>query len=148
MTRSDVCPVEIEAAADEARAATRSEDVVAVPDAAAAAAAAAAAGEQRARGAGDGPPAPSNAALRERRSAHKVGASLPVYGPLRADSAAGRSPSAWCRGPCAMKLDANVLKYLSKDDFRTLTAVEMGMRNVRGPLPCVPPAVPPRSGLA
>ena len=29
-----------------------------------------------------------------------------------------------------MKLDVNVLRYLSKDDFRVLTAVEMGMRNV------------------
>uniref|UniRef100_A0A803LX78 Serine/threonine-protein kinase RIO2 n=1 Tax=Chenopodium quinoa TaxID=63459 RepID=A0A803LX78_CHEQI len=28
-----------------------------------------------------------------------------------------------------MKLDVNALKYLSKDDFRVLTAVEMGMRN-------------------
>lgn len=28
-----------------------------------------------------------------------------------------------------MKLDVNVLLYLSKDDFRVLTAVEMGMRN-------------------
>ncbi|KAG8054435.1 hypothetical protein GUJ93_ZPchr0001g32077 [Zizania palustris] len=29
----------------------------------------------------------------------------------------------------AMKLDVNALRYLSKDDFRVLTAVEMGMRN-------------------
>ncbi|KAI4294963.1 hypothetical protein MLD38_040757 [Melastoma candidum] len=28
-----------------------------------------------------------------------------------------------------MKLDVDVLRYLSKDDFRVLTAVEMGMRN-------------------
>jgi RIO kinase 2 len=28
-----------------------------------------------------------------------------------------------------MKLDVEVLRYLSKDDFRVLTAVEMGMRN-------------------
>lgn len=28
-----------------------------------------------------------------------------------------------------MKLDANVLRYLSKDEFRVLTAVEMGMKN-------------------
>uniref|UniRef100_A0A0D6R5L6 Serine/threonine-protein kinase RIO2 n=1 Tax=Araucaria cunninghamii TaxID=56994 RepID=A0A0D6R5L6_ARACU len=28
-----------------------------------------------------------------------------------------------------MKLDVNVLRYLSKDEFRVLTAVEMGMRN-------------------
>jgi hypothetical protein len=30
-----------------------------------------------------------------------------------------------------MKLDVNVLRYLSRDDFRTLTAVEMGQKNVR-----------------
>lgn len=30
-----------------------------------------------------------------------------------------------------MKLDVDALRYLSKDDFRVLTAVEMGMRNVR-----------------
>lgn len=30
-----------------------------------------------------------------------------------------------------MKLDVNVLRYLGKDDFRTLTAVEMGQKNVR-----------------
>lgn len=29
-----------------------------------------------------------------------------------------------------MKLDVDVLRYLSKEDFRVLTAVEMGMRNV------------------
>lgn len=29
-----------------------------------------------------------------------------------------------------MKLNVDVLRYLSKDDFRVLTAVEMGMRNV------------------
>lgn len=29
-----------------------------------------------------------------------------------------------------MKLTVDVLRYLSKDDFRVLTAVEMGMRNV------------------
>eukprot|EP00879_Flechtneria_rotunda_P027097 GHRR01028964.1.p1 GENE.GHRR01028964.1~~GHRR01028964.1.p1 ORF type:complete len:171 (+),score=54.19 GHRR01028964.1:198-710(+) len=28
-----------------------------------------------------------------------------------------------------MKLDVNVLRYLSKDDFRVLTAVEMGQKN-------------------
>ena len=28
-----------------------------------------------------------------------------------------------------VKLDAYVLKYLSKDDFRVLTAIEMGMKN-------------------
>jgi len=30
-----------------------------------------------------------------------------------------------------MKLDVNALRYLTKDDFRVLTAFEMGMRNVR-----------------
>lgn len=30
-----------------------------------------------------------------------------------------------------MKLDFDVLRYLSKDDFKVLTAVETGMRNVR-----------------
>lgn len=30
-----------------------------------------------------------------------------------------------------MKLDVNMLRYLSKEDFRVLTAVEMGMRNVK-----------------
>jgi hypothetical protein len=29
-----------------------------------------------------------------------------------------------------MKLDVDVLRYLSKDEFRVLTAVEMGMKNV------------------
>jgi Rio2, N-terminal len=29
-----------------------------------------------------------------------------------------------------MKLDVNALRYLSKEEFRVLTAVEMGMRNV------------------
>jgi RIO-like serine/threonine protein kinase len=36
-----------------------------------------------------------------------------------------------------MKLDVNALRYLAKDDFRVLTAVEMGMRNVRSPMPCI-----------
>lgn len=36
------------------------------------------------------------------------------------------SPSA----EAGMKLDVNALRYLSKDDFRVLTAVELGMRNV------------------
>lgn len=31
-----------------------------------------------------------------------------------------------------MKLDPSALRYLSKDDFRVLTAVELGQRNVRG----------------
>lgn len=30
-----------------------------------------------------------------------------------------------------MKLDFDVLRYLSKDDFKVLTAVETGMSNVR-----------------
>lgn len=29
-----------------------------------------------------------------------------------------------------MKLDVNALRYLTKDEFRVLTAVEMGMKNV------------------
>ena len=28
-----------------------------------------------------------------------------------------------------MKLDVKILRYLSKEDFRVLTAIEMGMRN-------------------
>lgn len=36
----------------------------------------------------------------------------------------------------AMKLDIDALRYLSKDDFRVLTAVEMGMRNVCRSPPC------------
>ena len=30
-----------------------------------------------------------------------------------------------------MKLDPNQLRYLAREDFRVLTAVELGMRNVR-----------------
>lgn len=30
-----------------------------------------------------------------------------------------------------MKLDVNALRHLSRDDFRTLTAVEQGQKNVR-----------------
>jgi hypothetical protein len=30
-----------------------------------------------------------------------------------------------------MKLDVNALRYLTKEDFRVLTAVEMGQKNVR-----------------
>ena len=30
-----------------------------------------------------------------------------------------------------MKLDVNVLRYLSREDFRVLVAVEMGQKNVR-----------------
>ena len=29
-----------------------------------------------------------------------------------------------------MKLDVNALRYLARDDFRTLTAIEQGERNV------------------
>ena len=29
-----------------------------------------------------------------------------------------------------MKLDVNALRYLSREDFRVLTAVEMGQKNV------------------
>ena len=28
-----------------------------------------------------------------------------------------------------MKLDVKILRYLTKEDFRVLTAIEMGMRN-------------------
>lgn len=30
-----------------------------------------------------------------------------------------------------MKLDVNILRYLSKDEWRVLTAIEMGQKNVR-----------------
>ena len=30
-----------------------------------------------------------------------------------------------------MKLDCNILRYLAKDDWRVLTAIEMGQKNVR-----------------
>ena len=38
-----------------------------------------------------------------------------------------------------MKLDVNTLRYLQHDEWRTLTAVEIGQKNVRHPLelPCV-----------
>lgn len=32
----------------------------------------------------------------------------------------------------SMKLDVNVLRYLAKEDFRVLTSVEMGQKNVSG----------------
>ena len=46
-----------------------------------------------------------------------------------------------------MKLDVKILRYLSKEDFRVLTAIEMGMRNheivpvelVSIPLYCIHP---------
>ena len=31
-----------------------------------------------------------------------------------------------------MKLDVNALRYLSREEFRTLQAVELGQKNVRG----------------
>jgi RIO-like serine/threonine protein kinase len=34
----------------------------------------------------------------------------------------------------AMKLDVNGLRYLSKEEFRTLQAVELGQKNVRSGL--------------
>jgi len=49
-----------------------------------------------------------------------------------------------------MKLDPNQLRYLAREDFRVLTAVELGMRNVRArlaarasPAPAPAPAPPP-----
>jgi hypothetical protein len=45
-----------------------------------------------------------------------------------------------------MKLDVNALRYLSKEDFRVLTAVEMGMRNVRPRNPYAPPSHPVAHG--
>ena len=33
-----------------------------------------------------------------------------------------------------MKLDVNALRYLSKEEFRTLQAVELGQKNVRSGL--------------
>ena len=48
-----------------------------------------------------------------------------------------------------MKLDVNVLRYLSREDFRVLVAVEMGQKNVRrgwdalhSPLRLAPPPPP------
>jgi len=35
--------------------------------------------------------------------------------------------------PRCLQLDVNVLRYLSKEDFRVLTAVEMGQKNVSAP---------------
>jgi len=32
-----------------------------------------------------------------------------------------------------VKFDARILKYLTADEFRVLTSVEMGMRNVSWP---------------
>ena len=38
-----------------------------------------------------------------------------------------------------MKLDVNALRYLSKEEFRTLQAVELGQKNVRIMCPFVSP---------
>lgn len=55
-----------------------------------------------------------------------------------------------------MKLDVNVLRYLSKDEFRVLTAVEMGQKNVSSGTaaqcmanfsPCRPDVTPPHYNL-
>lgn len=37
--------------------------------------------------------------------------------------------SVWLPHVLMVKLDVSVLKYLSKEDFRVLTALEMGMKN-------------------
>lgn len=42
------------------------------------------------------------------------------------------SPTLSYERPFTMKLDVNVLRYLSKDDWRVLTSVEMGEKNVSG----------------
>jgi len=39
-----------------------------------------------------------------------------------------------------MKLDVNALRYLSREDFRVLTAIEMGQKNVRSRLSVPPPS--------
>jgi RIO-like serine/threonine protein kinase len=36
-----------------------------------------------------------------------------------------------------MKLDVNALRYLSREDFRVLTAVEMGQKNVSCAHACI-----------
>jgi len=38
-----------------------------------------------------------------------------------------------------MKLDVNALRYLSREDFRVLTAIEMGQKNVRSRFENPPP---------
>ena len=50
----------------------------------------------------------------------------------------------------SMKLDANVLRYLTKEEFRVLTAVEQGQKNVREARPVrahrpARPGAPPRA---
>jgi RIO kinase 2 len=41
----------------------------------------------------------------------------------------GCSSSSWLSGREEMRLDVTCMRYLSKDDYRVLTAVEQGMRN-------------------
>ncbi len=36
-----------------------------------------------------------------------------------------------------MKLDVNALRYLSKEEYRVLQAVELGQKNVRASLCCL-----------
>ncbi|KAK3030895.1 hypothetical protein RJ639_037245 [Escallonia herrerae] len=53
-----------------------------------------------------------------------------LIGPSPGPSARVRLDTCSLKQPVVvMKLDVNVLRYLSKEDFRCLTAVEMGMRN-------------------
>lgn len=47
------------------------------------------------------------------------------------------TPPAACRNLEAMKLDVNQLRYLSRDDFRVLQAVELGQRNVSTSRSCL-----------
>jgi len=44
-----------------------------------------------------------------------------------------------------VKFDVSLLRYLSKDDFRVLTAIEMGMRN-HELVPVRPPKPPKTKG--
>ncbi len=41
------------------------------------------------------------------------------------------SAQASCLAGPSMKLDVNALRYLSREEFRTLQAVEVGQKNVR-----------------
>jgi hypothetical protein len=41
----------------------------------------------------------------------------------------------YCCVLCAVKLSPEALRYLSKEDFRVLTAVEMGQKNVCDEIP-------------
>jgi hypothetical protein len=60
------------------------------------------------------------------------------------------NPHRLCRRPCSLvcvqKLDVNVLRYLSKEDFRVLTAVEMGQKNVGIRLTCIADMLPAGHG--